>query len=80
MAAREFEGQTAVFRKIPARSFEYIGFRMLQKKGWSGKSLGINEEAIIGLIKKVSKFGLGVYSQLPGNASVHGADHEVRVR
>ncbi|KXJ72931.1 hypothetical protein RP20_CCG016912 [Aedes albopictus] len=75
---KEYHTKRNVFRKIPVeqdgkRHFkdkqldeENIGFRMLQKQGWSGGSLGSNEEGIlepIGLHKKSGKSGLGADGQ-----------------
>lgn len=75
---KEYHTKRNVFRKIPAeqdgkRHFkdkqldeENIGFRMLQKQGWSGGSLGSNEEGIlepIGLHQKSGKSGLGAEGQ-----------------
>lgn len=75
---KEYHTRRNVFRKIPGaqeKKGNYkdkqldegnIGFRMLQKQGWTGGSLGSNEEGIlepIGVHKKIGKAGLGALGQ-----------------
>lgn len=76
---KEFHTRRNVFRKMTEggnkQNFKdhqidegNIGFRMLQKQGWSGGSLGSSEEGIlepIGVQKKNNKSGLGTISSEP---------------
>ncbi|XP_058832446.1 NF-kappa-B-repressing factor-like [Topomyia yanbarensis] len=79
---KEYHTRRDVFRKMPNKehfskkqTFKNqqldegnIGFRMLQKQGWSGGSLGNNEEGIlepIGFQKKDDKVGLGAEEDRP---------------
>ncbi|XP_062560780.1 NF-kappa-B-repressing factor-like [Armigeres subalbatus] len=75
---KEYHTKRNVFCKIPGehKSKQHfkdqqldeanIGFRMMQKQGWAGGSLGNNEDGIlepIGLHKKAGKSGLGAEGQ-----------------
>uniref|UniRef100_A0A1Q3EY41 G-patch domain-containing protein n=1 Tax=Culex tarsalis TaxID=7177 RepID=A0A1Q3EY41_CULTA len=76
---KEFHTRRNVFRKMTEGGSKQnfkdnridegnIGFRMLQKQGWSGGSLGSSEEGIlepIGVQKKNNKSGLGTESSEP---------------
>lgn len=76
---KEFHTRRNVFRKMTEGGNKQnykdhqidegnIGFRMLQKQGWSGGSLGSSEEGIlepIGVQKKNNKGGLGAVSSEP---------------
>ncbi|KAL1381006.1 hypothetical protein pipiens_013787 [Culex pipiens pipiens] len=75
---KEFHTRRNVFRKMTEGGKQKfkdhkieegnIGFRMLQKQGWSGGSLGSSEEGIlepIGVQKKNNKVGLGAESSEP---------------
>ncbi|XP_053689076.1 uncharacterized protein LOC128738175 [Sabethes cyaneus] len=77
---KPFHTRRGVLRKLPGKQAEKqtfsnhqldednIGFRMLQKQGWTGGSLGSNEDGIlepIGLKKKSNKAGLGAEDSRP---------------